>query len=480
MRPGTEVALIESPPPRSIPTDTGVWFVTGVTEKGSADEAVAITSLGQFEDRFGSRLANSVLYDSLELYFAEGGSLAYIGRLVGDTPVKASANLSDGTGTTLTIQAADYGSYGNDLNIEVVAGGAPGTFVLVVSSDADGELERSPDLADKQAAIEWASASDDIRAVAGAGTGDPVVAAPASLTGGTDDSGTIDDTNRATALGLFTRGLGPGQVSHPGVSTLTAHSQLLAHAQQNNRVAILDGPDSSSVSAVRAAATDLAEDENARYGGLWGNWLVIRGLVPHTTRTVPPSPEVAALMARSDRASSPNVPAAGANGQAATVIDLSVSFSDDDYESLSGDAVNLFRQVYGVFENRGYRTLAPKDTNPNWWQLSHVRLYMAVVAQGQAVAERYVFAEIDGQRRKLSQFEGDLVGVVTPYYIAGSLYGETPGDAFRVDATSPSINPDDQLQDGVVRGVIYLRMSPFAELVRLEIVKLPITQPLPA
>jgi phage tail sheath protein FI len=128
------------------------------------------------------------------------------------------------------------------------------------------------------------------------------------------------------------------------------------------------------------------------------------------------------------------------------------------------------RFLYGGVRVYGYRTLADPELNPNWTMLSNSRLYTAIAAQANAIAERFTFAELDGQRRKVNEFGGVLAGMLLPYWTRGSLYGATPQEAFNVDVGA-QVNTDATLAAGELHAVIALRMSPFAERVILEIVK---------
>jgi hypothetical protein len=67
--------------------------------------------------------------------------------------------------------------------------------------------------------------------------------------------------------------------------------------------------------------------------------------------------------------------------------------------------------------------------------------------------------------------------VLMAYYIDGSLYGATPDEAFSVDV-GPDVNTSVTLAAGELRAVLTVRMSPFAEVVRIEIVKVSIEQTL--
>ena len=68
----------------------------------------------------------------------------------------------------------------------------------------------------------------------------------AALSAGNDDRANIVDAQWATALAAFAPGLGPGQVSAPGRTTSVAYNQIKTHVEANNRVGILDLPDTPS------------------------------------------------------------------------------------------------------------------------------------------------------------------------------------------------------------------------------------------
>jgi hypothetical protein len=280
------------------------------------------------------------------------------------------------------------------------------------------------------------------------------------------------------ALDRFDVMMGPGQVAAPGVTTLVAQQAVMQHALDRNRVALVDGPDNADDTAIAAAAAALNAHAGAKFAAFFGNWLVYPA-GGGTTMKVPGSAVAAALMAKNDRRFSPNVPAAGQNGIANGASAISFEFGGTEAEDLNDGGVNLFRNIYGSLELYGYRSLSLKDTDPNWWMFSHARLYIGIVARCQKVAESVVFAEIDGQRRRLAQFEGDLVGQLLPLYTAGSLFGATPDEAFMVDAVSLQANPDAQLAEGIVKALVAVRMSPFAELVVIPITKVAITEALP-
>jgi hypothetical protein len=299
----------------------------------------------------------------------------------------------------------------------------------------------------------------------------------AKLTVARANIGTPGDV--AGALGVLDKALGPGQVEVPGVlgEDPDNHLLLLAHGAENNRVALLHGEADATAAELEALAATYRANANARYGALFAPAAIVPGLTSADTRTVAYDALAAGIMARNDRLHGVNDPAAGAHGRSAFAIDLTSAFTDAERESLNDAGVNVARSIYGQVQTYGYRTLADPETG--WGLLSNARLNMEITAKLEAVAEMYVFAQIDGRGAKISQFGSDLVAVCIPYYESGALFGETAPDAFYVDV-GPSVNPVESLAQGILRAVVGVRMSPFAELVVIEVVKVAIDQPLTA
>jgi hypothetical protein len=435
--------------------------------------------MSEFVRIYGARVTYSYLWDAIDCYFKEGGSRAYIGRTVGPAPVYASHTFVDGSAVaTMIATAKSPGAWANALTVQILAGGGGGTFVISVA-DASGVLEVSPDLADVAAAINWSQSSDYITVTDNVTSSqDPAVVGATALTGGTDDNTNIVEDNWTATYLLFSRDLGPGQVIAPGHTTLGGQTALLAHAEANNRVAIVDAVDSGSKATLKSAAAALqGAVPGNRHAALFAPWAVVPGIVAGTTRTVPWSAIEAGIISRNDAHLSPNVAAAGlVNGQSVYAIGLSQpAFSDSDREDLNDSSVNVVRRLFNGIMAYGYRTLVEPDGDPNWVTFSNSRLYMAIVAQSDAIGERYVFDNIDGKGLTFKEFGGELAGMLGVFYGEGSLFGDTADTAYIVD-TGSTVNTLDTIADLQIRAVLRVRMSPFGELVHIDIVKKLVTE----
>jgi len=473
LRPGTQVVLRTVAPPRSAPTDTGVWFVTGITEKGPVVPTL-INSLQEYINLFGQRVTYGLLYDSLEAFFQEGGRRAYISRVVGPAAASATKNLLDATaGVSLAINALNPGTWGNNISVQVVAGGAGGTFVLVVYY-AGVEVERSGDLADTTAAISWANYSNYIRAVQGASTNDPAVVAQTALTGGNDDRNSITDTHWKTALDKFTTDLGPGQVSAPGRTSAQCLTDLANHAALNYRIGLLDLPDSATAATLISTVSGLRSGNAARFSAAFAPWAVIPGLTAGTYRVVPYSAIEAGIIARNDVSGTVDDAAAGELGQAVYAYALSQNAWDETTRNqLMKGGVNAARVMLGGVRTYGFRSLSDENVDPDWIFLGSARTIMAIAANGNAILEAFMFAKIDGDGMLFSKVEGRMTAMLQTLWETGALYGSTSSQAFLVDGVTP--NTPTTIAAGELRCIVAVRVSPMAEFATLELIKVPVS-----
>lgn len=287
------------------------------------------------------------------------------------------------------------------------------------------------------------------------------------------------ETNIAASLLLFKKELGPGQVSVPGRTTPATRKAVADHCLAMNRIPLLDATNTATVATIttEVGATTITTP-GERISGIFAPWVTVPGVTPLSTRTLAPSAIVAGIIARNDAAGiTPNQAAAGAFGESESAIEPTYAYTDDERTTLNTNGVNVLRLVYGGVRVYGFRTLAdPSDAaESNYTLLSNARLYMAIQAVLEAIGERFVFRQIDGRRLVIAEYGGALTGALMPYYEAGALYGDTPGEAFKVDV-GPTVNTTATIAAGQLRANVRLRMSPFAEEVLLELVKTRITE----
>lgn len=471
--PGSEVVERQSPPSRSQPVQSGSWFIAGLGERGPT-EAVAVRNLAQFSERFGEFVSYGSLYSAADVFFREGGSILNVTRVVGPAAVKATVTFKNGTAeNTLKVIASSAGEWGNNLKVQIVVNG--GKFKYVVT-ESGVQKEESPEVETNEAAVAWAKVNSKLIRLEDLAKGNPAVAAATSLTTGADDKANIVDLQWENAINnSFPRSMGPGQISMPGRTTEACYKAQLNHALTNNRIALLDGADTSTkATLITAAQVGRALVKAGTKGGLFANWHVVPGLAQGTTRTVPPSCIQAGILGRlASEGFSANKPGAGEKyGQSRYAIELTQpAWTEKEREELNNEGVNvsIMNTNTGNAQFMGFRTMANPSTNSTWLLLSNARLFMEIAAKANVIAERYVFEEIDGKGLVFAKLNGELVGMLKPYF-PGSLFGETFEEAVLVN-TGEQVNTQQTIAERQINAVIELKMNPFGERVTIYVSK---------
>jgi hypothetical protein len=354
---------------------------------------------------------------------------------------------------------------------------AAGDPIQLVVRDGTEILERSPTLADQDAAVAWGTGASYVRVAIKTPGLLPDAATTVALAGGADGAA-VDAGAIAAALERLPYALGPGQVCAPGQVTTAVHTELLEHADAKHRVALLDLPDVADSSALAAAVEGLESAAGVRYGAAFAPWVLYPG-PGGATVTIPYSAVQAGLIARSDAASeNPNLPAAGINGISRHALGLTQTYTDAQREALNEVGVTLAIERYGTVRTYGARSAAGPDEEI-WRWFSGAREVMAIAHEADAIAENYVLSQIDGQRTVFASLNGDLVGMLLEHYTRGALFGPTPAEAFAVD-TGEQINTTETIVAGEIHAVIRVKTSPTAEWVSIEIVRPRLETPLTA
>jgi hypothetical protein len=406
----------------------------------------------------------------VEAFFAEGGARLFISRFAGPAATKASAPVP-ATATKFTATAKSVGAWGNNLTVAVAGG-------VITVSESGTVVETSPVQADVVSAQAWSTGSRyvDITPV---GTGALTDTTAVALTGGADDRTNVTDTQRQAALDRLSKTLGPGQVLMPGDTRDQAHSMLAAHALANNRFALLDAPDTTTASTITASAAvvrALGRDQ-ARHCQMLTPWLIAPGVTVGTTRAIPPSAVQAGLYARVDATGNPNLAAAGGvRGISRFATSVKSTFSDTDRSTLADAGVTVI-----VASDQGPQTyddvtLVDQTVDPEWLGAANNREVMALVTDLGTVAAAHMFGENQGAV-DVDAFNGDCKGVCIAHKLRGSLFGDTPADAVRVE-TGPPINTAGTAQQRKLGVAVGVKLSPSNRQVSIQLTNTPLTQAL--
>lgn len=464
--PGTIITEKTAQITRSAPVQVGTAFLAGRAQKGPANIAVEIRSDKAWEETFGDEIAGTTSRQEVRNFFGKGGSRMFFARIVGGGAVNSDVDLLDNDGqVSLVASAVGPGTFYDAYNIDVVPGDGAGQFKLRLTSDTDPTVdETSPSFADRDSAIGWASRHSVYRLTLGAADEDPDPAVGAvSFAGGAEDAAGINDARAQAALDLFHIDLGPGQVSFIGRSDTTARQQLLNHAANNRRAAILPLPNVSDAASLLALGAEIKGLDNSRKGAPFAPWLEGPARAPGVPGAfMSPVTSVMARIAANDSAGNiAGEPAAGDMGIIPNVAGLAADLRPI-MDVLTEANINCIIEDEGAVKIYGFRSGADKQSEPLHWQFGHTRLYMQIAAEADRILKRHVHRLIDGQRLRLGKLEGQLIDALAPFYTTGGLYAPAIID---VD----SVNTADTAQDGQLWAAIDLVMSSMGETVHLDI-----------
>lgn len=458
--------------------DPANWFIAQTSERGRTDQPTLLRSMAEVVAALGARTVDTqLLHDSLEAHFRVGGRAVYFSRIVGPSATTATATAQDATpADAMVIDAISPGSWGSDVTVDITED--TGTFSLKILHE-DIVVESSPDFTSVEEAVAWAATFSEYVTLEDAGNDVPTTAS-VDLVGGDSDEANITATEIAAALARLKPELGPGIVSLPGMTSSASHEALLAHAVEVKRPAWCDLVNTAEDAAHVSAASALGTQEGARMAGLLWPWVRIPGLAVGTVRVVPPSAIASGLAARASATGhSPGDPIAGELGETDYALGLSQEeLSDASRETYNDAGITVLVSRLGRVRIYGNRTLTNALTDPSWAQFSQSRVVGAVAAIAEEVSQRFFMKKLDGRGFSLRDYGMSLKGeACSPFYDNGDLYGETPEEAFQVDV-SDNVNPPQDLANGKLRARISLRTSPGADMITLEIVKVPTSEAL--
>lgn len=276
------------------------------------------------------------------------------------------------------------------------------------------------------------------------------------------DAEAVTEAEWTTALDKLGSDFGPGQVLIPGDSSAGAHAALLAHAAEKFRCALLDHAVGADASSIATTAAGLASAEGAYLATLCGSWVEMPGTVG-VSRQVPGSVIVAGLAARGDATAghANNAPAGTHSGGAGVVrgaIGLVTSFTDAEHDTLHDAGVSCFRSRLGVPQLYGWRSLSTDD---RFLQLNWGRLTMQIRWGIEALAEQFLFRQIDGKGRLYAEFHGALAGYLAPMEEGDALV------AFDVEVAG--VNTPTTAAAGELHAAVEVQLSAHVEKVIVDV-----------
>lgn len=443
-----------------------------------------VTSWTQYVAAFGgfTGSANPLPY-ALYQYFANGGRIAYVTRVVGTGAAVATRSLSDRAGTpvpTLKLDAKNPGAWANAIYVSITDG-ATGRFNLIVKSGGttnDKIVEVWNDLSmnstDSRYVVNILNAvgngsayltATDLASASASPTNNPSVQADSILAGGADGSAPAA-SDYTTAAGLFDQVDSPLNLNCPGVTTAATLNTIISWAEARGDVFVVcDAPVglANAAAAITYAQSLTVSSYAAVY---WPN--IVTGDPGSTTqgatRVQAPGGAVLGQFAATDATRGVFKAPAGLNARVAGAVALELKLTNADLDALNVAQVNAIRQVPGagicIF---GARTLKAGYSD-KYLPIRRTLIYLKrALLDGTRYAifepnDSYLWASLQAN---ISQF---LLG----FWQVGGLRGTTPSAAYYVKCDADN-NTFSTIASGVVNVEVGVALQYPAEFIVIKI-----------
>lgn len=465
-------------------TPSATYFVAGQAERGSTVDPIEIRSMAEYAEKLGARVAYGTLYDDLEMFFAEGGSRAYVARVVGAAATTGLLNLQDRNGApanTVRLTAKSAGAWSSTLTAQVADGVLANTFSVFLRLNGD-LVEQYLDQATPAAFVAEVNArsalvtATDLASATAAPNNNPKVIAATALSAGSDDRASIVAADYVAALARFGTGLGAGAVAVPGQSANAVHAGLITHAKDNRRVALLSPAVASSVASVKTTANGLRVTSGSEFAEIAYPWVKVPDGAGGT-RTISPEGYIAGVRARAHREAGPWRAPAGEIAVARRVVGTEAELTQAQVDDLLTSRVNPIRTIAGTVRLYGWRSLSVDQVNFLVLTGRDTLNHIATLAEQRL--ERFVFAPIDGRGHLFAQIEAEITAILEPIRLAGGLFEASDGDGNVIDP-GYTVDAHQGATENEVVVDIGIRISPTAELITVSIVKVAFDEPLAA
>jgi hypothetical protein len=461
------------------------FFVVGQTERGTDSAAKLVTSLDEYEIYFGGYEANKYTYSTVRTFFEEGGANCYVSRASAAAGVKAYRDITvDGEAEGIKLTAVGKGTWGNGIQIVTTNDGGLMAFSLSYGGTEFFSASGLASIDELVSALENDTIAPNYVSVSLlAGTvGDEIlgeVSPAGSLAGGTN--GSIALTDYIAALGDFTEELGGGCVAIPGVATGTLgtdediYDALKAHAVQFNRISLCSFANGKTASEVRSTSSTYGASDNTgqEYLAFFYPWVQIPS-GNGVTLTIPPEGYVAAVRSKTQNSTGSWKAYAGVDSSARFVTGIATAISKTTGDELDAARINALRVISN--DIRIYGARSHSTTTAQWRFITAREVINYVVNQANIALEPLVFSTIDGRKTIYADITAALQSVLEPVRIAGGLYeGFSPtgkrldyGYTIKVDDT---LNPASQLESGLIKAQVGIRVSTIGDKITVNIVK---------
>jgi phage tail sheath protein FI len=487
---------------------TSIAAFIGWAPQGPVTGPALVESWAEYQTLFGGLNASSYLGYAVSQFFSNGGTQAYILRLVanGDSGAGTEAATASGTVGGLPLYASNPGGWGKNLLIAVAPSAFAGVgFSLTVSLVVNGTttlLESYSNLSVTPSSAQYVVAviNNDSNYITfinpqnpGAAVGaltTPTAAHSANLTGG-NDGDVLDPTSSSTefAATLFPTSATPASPGYrlleqveifnllcvPGYSDPTNLETLQQYCAQRRAFLIVDPPQSMTQALLASKQQPLGAGNVAFSGQYLSNaayyfpWVSAPDpLFGGRAKLCPPCGYVAGIYAATDANSGVWKAPAGINASLSGLLGLQYTLSDSQNGLLNPYAINCLRQFinYGQVV-WGARTMAGADQVGSQWKYVPIRRLALYLESSLYYGTQWVVFEPNDETL-WGQVRLNVGTFLQGLFLQGAFAGTTPQQAYFVKCDAEN-NPAASVALGVVNILVGFAPLYPAEFVVIQI-----------
>lgn len=273
---------------------------------------------------------------------------------------------------------------------------------------------------------------------------------------------------------MFNDALGTGAVACADSYSNTISANLVTHANAYSRIALLYAAENATAANAKTLATTIQAADHAEHAAVYYPWVQVPTTVPGVSRVIPPVGYVAGKRAAAHNQTGPHLPAAGLISSARFVSGLKTDINKTVGDDLDEYSVNALRIIQNTVRIYGARSCS-SDTD-NFRYITQQDVVNSIVSECYRSLEDLVFSPIDGRNTIFANVEARLVVILAAMRDLGALYpafdvnGKQLDNGYTVKCDT-SINPASQLQTGLVKARVGLRVSSVGDQIEIDIVK---------
>ena len=260
-----------------------------------------------------------------------------------------------------------------------------------------------------------------------------------------------------------------------GTTDATVWDAIKNHCEANNRIGILSFHSGAEADDVASASTDYGASDNTdhEYLAMYYPWVTIPS-GSGVNLSIPPDAYVAANRSKAHNGVGTWDAFAGVSSEGRFVNGIQTAISRTTGNTLDEARVNAIRVINGAVRIYGARS---HSTNTAQWRfITHRDTINYVVDRCLNALEPLVFSTINGRRTIYADIKSAIQGVMEPIRIAGGLYEGFDALGRQVDygytiKVDDSLNPVSQLESGLVKAQVGIRVSSIGDKIEVNLIK---------